>query len=174
MFDFIGKMIRRDWLFRRAVLSQTWIPLFLIVGVILAIFRYGMTSLILGDGTSANILPDLLGLVIVAMCINLPFSVFSKASWIYLIAPVGSARPFAKGVFRALWMHTAGLPHIVLLFFLLNFVHYYGRKIFDLPVKDDISEDPRWNYDVSPVLNATGLISEIYEASGGFSRETRE
>jgi VWFA-related protein len=50
----------------------------------------------------------------------------------------------------------------------------YGRKIFDLPVKEDISEDPWWNYDVSPVFNASDLISEIYEKPGGFSHENHE
>ena len=45
----------------------------------------------------------------------------------------------------------------------------YGRKIFNLPAKEDISEDPWWIYDVSPALNAPTLISEIYEKSGGLS-----
>ncbi|MBN2318412.1 MAG: tetratricopeptide repeat protein [Acidobacteria bacterium] len=45
----------------------------------------------------------------------------------------------------------------------------YGRKIFNLPVKEDISEDPWWTYDVSTALNAPTLISEMYEASGGLS-----
>ncbi|MBN2321687.1 MAG: VWA domain-containing protein [Acidobacteria bacterium] len=48
----------------------------------------------------------------------------------------------------------------------------HGKEIFALPVKEDISEDPWWSYDVSPVLNAPDLISEMYEASGGLSPET--
>ena len=50
----------------------------------------------------------------------------------------------------------------------------YGRKIFDLPVKEDTSEDPWWDYDISPVLDAAGLITEMYDTSGGFPPETSE
>jgi len=41
----------------------------------------------------------------------------------------------------------------------------YGRKIFNLPLTKDASEDPWWIYDISPGLNAPTLISEMYEVS---------
>jgi len=48
----------------------------------------------------------------------------------------------------------------------------FGKQILNMPVKEDASEDPWWSYDISPALNAPGLISEMYEAAGEFSPET--
>jgi VWFA-related protein len=48
----------------------------------------------------------------------------------------------------------------------------FGKQIFNLPAKEDISEDPWWSYDVSPVLDASSLISEMYEAFGALSFES--
>ena len=48
----------------------------------------------------------------------------------------------------------------------------FGKQIFTLPVKEDSFEDPWWSYDVSAVLNAATLISDMYEASGELSLET--
>ncbi|MBN2321688.1 MAG: tetratricopeptide repeat protein [Acidobacteria bacterium] len=48
----------------------------------------------------------------------------------------------------------------------------HGKEIFTLPVKEEISEDPWWSYDVSPALNASALISEMYQASGELPAET--
>ncbi len=46
---------------------------------------------------------------------------------------------------------------------------FYGNQIFSLPAEEDASEDPWWDYNVSPALNAPALISEMYEALGGLS-----
>jgi hypothetical protein len=113
-YCFVSKMIRRDWLFRRAILTQTWIPLLVVLGIVLSLARSGNPS-------SASTLPHLLGLVSLALCINLPFTVFSQGSWIYLTAPIESARAFARGIFWALWVPAAGLPQIVLLLLLPRF-----------------------------------------------------
>jgi VWFA-related protein len=49
---------------------------------------------------------------------------------------------------------------------------FFGKQLFTLPVKEDISADPWWSYDVSPALNASGLLSEMYEAAEDPSHET--
>ena len=124
-FSFVSKMMRRDWLFRRALLTQTWIPLLFIAGIILSLAHSGMQSTSAGfDPSNAYILPHFLGLVTMALCINLPFTDFHRGAWIYLSAPIGSMRTFARGVFWALWIPAAGLPHGALLVFLMRMVNW--------------------------------------------------
>jgi len=47
-----------------------------------------------------------------------------------------------------------------------------GEEIFTRPVEEDGSEEPWWNYNVAPVFDADGPVSEIYDASGGLRLET--
>ncbi|MBN1126573.1 MAG: VWA domain-containing protein [Sedimentisphaerales bacterium] len=46
---------------------------------------------------------------------------------------------------------------------------FFGKLIFNLPAEEDTSGDPWWSYDVSPVLDASSLISEMYEAARGIT-----
>jgi hypothetical protein len=119
-FCFISKVIRRDWLLRRLIWSQTWVPLLALLGVTLTLDRFGIASPISGDRSFAHVLPHLLGIIAVALCVNLAFSASSKASWVYLTAPIGSARAFARGAFWALWIPAAALPHFALVFLFLR------------------------------------------------------
>ncbi|MBN2241804.1 MAG: VWA domain-containing protein [Acidobacteria bacterium] len=41
----------------------------------------------------------------------------------------------------------------------------FGKQVLTLPAGEDASDDPWWSYDVSAVLNAPALISEMYEAA---------
>jgi hypothetical protein len=116
-FCFISKMIRRDWQFRRAILTQTWIPILIIAGLIIALFRFD-------NPWNAYFLPHLLGLIAIVGCINLPFTDFSRGSWIYLTAPIGSVQAFARGVFWALWIPAAGLPTIAVALILARFLNW--------------------------------------------------
>lgn len=107
-FCFICQMIRREKLFWRAILIQTWILFLAIFVVILTIARSGF-------GPASHIFPHLLGLIIWAICINLPTTVYGNASWIYLTAPIGNPRAFAAGIVGSIWMIAVALPHAVLL-----------------------------------------------------------
>lgn len=125
VFCFVSKMIRRDWLFRRAILKQTWLPLLVIALVILGIARSGaVPSPVSGSQLAVQVLPHLLGLAALALCMNISYTAFSKSSWIYLTAPIESGCAFAKGVFWALWIPAAGLPHLALLIFLMRFLSW--------------------------------------------------
>lgn len=121
-FSFVSKMIRRDSVFRRCIFKQAWIPMIAIVGVVLGISRFGLSSIIPGGQSAALFLPHFLGVIALAFCINLPFTVFSKGAWIYLVAPIGSAREFARGIYWALWLPAAGLPHLAMVFFFMKFL----------------------------------------------------
>jgi hypothetical protein len=117
VFCFINQMIRRDRLFRRALLMQAWILLLVTVVAIGAIARFGLFP-------ASHIIPHLLGLISIALCINLPTTAFSNASWIYLTAPIFSARVFARGMWGALWISLVVLPHTALLIFTTLFVNW--------------------------------------------------
>jgi hypothetical protein len=103
-FCFVIQMISRDKLFWRSVLIQTWIVLLAIIVVIASIARLGIYP-------TVHFFPHLLGLLLLALCINLPTTVFSNASWIYLTAPIGSVRAFSRGILGSLWVTMVALPH---------------------------------------------------------------
>jgi hypothetical protein len=124
IFCFVGKMIRRDWMFRRAILKQAWIPLIAIIGIIIGIYRFGIPSVIPKNDAATIFFPHLLAVIAMALCINLPTTVFSKGAWIYLTAPIGSVRPVAKAIFWALWMVSAGLPNFILMLFFMRFLSW--------------------------------------------------
>jgi hypothetical protein len=120
-FCFVSKMMRRDWQFRRVILTQTWIPLVVLVAIILVTAHGGWPPSPLGHESPFHILPHLMGLITMALCVNLCFSDFYSGSWIYLTTPIASLRSFARGIYFALWVPAAGVIHIVMLPFLIRF-----------------------------------------------------
>ena len=46
---------------------------------------------------------------------------------------------------------------------------FFGNRVLTLASKEDASDEPWWSYEVSPVVNAFALISEMYEVAGGTS-----
>jgi hypothetical protein len=124
VFCFVSKMIRRDWVFRRSTLTQMWVPLIILAGILIGMGRYGILEILCAHQLAAFSLPHFLALITMALCINLPFTLFSKSSWIYLTAPIRNARPLVRGVFWALWIPAVGLPHIGLVLFLLRFLNW--------------------------------------------------
>jgi hypothetical protein len=124
-YCFISKMIRRDWQFRRAILTQAWPPFVIILAAILVLVHTGELPSPVGHESFAHILPHFIGLIVVAMCLNIPFTDFHNVSWIYLTTPIDNLRPFARGVYGALWVPTIAIPHLVLLPLL---VHCWGWR----------------------------------------------
>jgi hypothetical protein len=120
-FCFIIKMIRRDWQFRRAILTQAWPPFLIMLAAVLVIVRTGDLPSPVGHESFAHILPHLIGLIVVTMCLNIPFTDFHKGTWIYLTTPIGNLRPLARGVYCALWVPTVAIPHLVMLPILVRF-----------------------------------------------------
>jgi CubicO group peptidase (beta-lactamase class C family) len=121
VFFFIGKLMGRDWQFRRNLLSMAVLPLLVILAMAIMIARYGLPPPPLSNRelSSVYIVPHLLGLVTMGLCSIVPFTDFHAASWIYLTAPLANLRAFARGIYWALWIPTAGLPHFALLPFLI-------------------------------------------------------
>jgi hypothetical protein len=122
-FCFVSKMIRRDWQYRRTILTQAWLPFLIILLMILLAARGSAppSPFSSSEASFIHIMPHILGLIAVALCVNLCFTDFHSSSWIYLISPVYSLRPFARGVYWALWIPTAGITNGLMLPFLIRF-----------------------------------------------------
>ena len=131
VFFFVNKMVRRDWQYRRAILNQSWLPLLLIVAIVMFIANYGPLTLPQSREVSpALMLPHLLGLIIMALCVNLAITNFWTSSWIYSIAPIENLCSFARGVYWGLWVPAVGLPHLVMLAFLAWFWGWREAVLF--------------------------------------------
>jgi hypothetical protein len=77
-----------------------------------------------------HILPHLMGLLTLALCFNLSFTDFHGGSWLFLTTPIATMRAFARGVFLALWVWAVGLPHLVILPFLVRFWGWGEAALF--------------------------------------------
>ncbi len=119
IFFFVGKMMRRDWQYRRAILNQAWLPLLILVVIVLLIANHGpQTSPLSSESSTGHVFPHLLGLILMTLCLNLAITNFHEGSWIYLTAPIENLSSFARGIYWALWVPVVGLPHCVMLPFL--------------------------------------------------------
>ncbi len=120
-FGFVSKMMRRDWQFRRCILTQTWLVLIAIFAICVVILRYGLPPSPLSHESLTHFMPHLLGVITMALCINICFTDFYRGSWVFLVSPIGDLRAFARGVYWALWTPAVGLPHAAVLPYLLFF-----------------------------------------------------
>jgi hypothetical protein len=75
-------------------------------------------------------LPHLLGLIAMALCINISFTEFQNGPWLFLTAPIGQLRAFARGIYWALWTPAAGLPYLAMLPFLIYFGDWKEVALF--------------------------------------------
>jgi hypothetical protein len=118
-FGFVSKMMRRDWQFRRNILTQTLcLPLFAMLILIIAGSGSSPSPLARNGFSYAHLIPHLLGMISMTLCSMIPFTDFHNGSWIYLTEPIGNLQAFARGVYCALWIPAAGMPHLIALPFL--------------------------------------------------------
>jgi hypothetical protein len=62
----------------------------------------------------AHLLPHLFGLVLLFICMLLPYSNDYKAAWVFLLAPGQALRGFARGVHAALCLYLVVFPHLLI------------------------------------------------------------
>jgi hypothetical protein len=123
-FYFVGKMIRRDWQYRRAVMALGVMPVIALLAILFTVVRFGFPAPPISSVhhvvSAVHVLPHLLGLLTATLAINIPFTNFHNGSWIYLATPMASLRAFARGIYWALWI-PAGLLYILFLPFMIRF-----------------------------------------------------
>jgi hypothetical protein len=126
-FCFVTKMTRRDWQYRRAVLSQAWLPIVVFAAIVIALVKDGPPPSPISDELSPiYVLPQILGLIAMTLCVNLVFTDSCSRAWVYLTAPIRDMRALAKGIYWGIWIPTAGLPHFLMLPFM---IWYWGWKV---------------------------------------------
>ena len=110
-FEYVSRMMRRDWQFRRQMIPT--IPA-LVAPIVLVVSGLG-TSPFSGGFTMMHLLPHVFGLVFFWICTLLAFGNDYKGGWVFLLAPAGAFDGFARGVHALLWIGIVVIPHLVVL-----------------------------------------------------------
>jgi hypothetical protein len=120
-FEFVPRMMRRDWQFRRQLIPMV-VP-FAIPLVFL--FQALRTSPFSGKFTAAHVLPHAFGLVFYWICTVMAYGSDYKGAWVFLLAPSHALGGFVRGVHAALWVRMVVIPHAALL---LALVWFWGIR----------------------------------------------
>ena len=115
-YEYVRALLLRDWQFLRntamnAAGMLAMVVILPIVGREVSPFRPG------DDFALAHMLPHVLGLATLIACRFLAFGNDHKGAWTFSAAPESSLRPFAAGVYAALWVVLVAAPHLALLLF---------------------------------------------------------
>jgi len=117
-FGFTGKLMRRDWHFRRNALPGV-LPaaLWIVGGIVSMLAKPGLaiSPLLSHKFSPAHLFPHALGYMLLLPCAMIAFTDWHQGSWIFLTAPLSRLRAFALGVCAALWLPGVVLPHLCLL-----------------------------------------------------------
>jgi hypothetical protein len=108
-FSFTGTMMLRDFQFRRQMLGML-IMVPLAFGPALAA-RWRVDPFT-GAFSTMHLLPHLTGVLLCLICLSLQYGADYKGSWIFLLAPDGALKEFARGVY-ALLAAIVVVPHLV-------------------------------------------------------------
>jgi hypothetical protein len=110
-FAFTARLMRRDWAFRRQLIS-------LIPCVISPIFLLAQgihSDPFSGGFTVVHVIPHILGVALFLIAVSIVYGGDHKGSWVFLLAPSGAFVGFARGVHALLWWSIIGVPHAILL-----------------------------------------------------------
>ena len=115
-YEYVRALLLRDWQFlRNTAMNGAGI---LAAVVALPIFGREISPFRPGDDFAlAHMLPHALGLATLIACRFLAFGNDYKGAWSFSAAPESSLRPFAAGVYAALWVVLVAAPHLALLLF---------------------------------------------------------
>ena len=121
-YEYVRALLLRDWQFLRntgmnAAGILAMILVVTVVGREVSPFRPG------DDFPLAHLLPHALGVATLMACRFLAFGNDHKGAWTFSAAPESSLRPFAAGVYAALWVVLVAAPHLA---WLLFFGWYWG------------------------------------------------
>lgn len=109
-FDFAGRMMLRDWQFRRQALPT----LFMVFVPALSTFRLLHIDPFSERFSGAHLLPHVVGFVLFWVCILMPYGSDYKGARVFLSAPAGAFGGFARGVFALLWLKAVIVPHLAI------------------------------------------------------------
>jgi hypothetical protein len=110
-FEYVRRMMVRDWQFRRGLISL--LPMVVITlaglpaGLKISPFSHRFSTM--------HLAPHFFGFLLFSICSALVYGRDYRGIWIFLIVPSGALGPFARGVHSALWLPVVVLPHLILL-----------------------------------------------------------
>jgi hypothetical protein len=110
-FEFVSRMTRRDWQFRRQLIPMLPATVMLLVGSAHEL----RTSPFSGRFTGAQVAPHFFGGILFLICPLLVYGSDYQGAWLFLLAPGRALGPFARGIFAWLWLRIIVMPHVVLL-----------------------------------------------------------
>jgi len=97
-FDYVWRMMTRDWQFRRQMINVLPILAMAVAGA-----QQGVRiSPFSAKFTMMHVWPHAFGFAFLMICTALPYGLDRKGAWIFLLAPMGAFRGFARGVFARL------------------------------------------------------------------------
>ena len=125
-FEYVARMMRRDWQFRRA-----FVPLLpgLIAPAVL-LFQGLRIDPFSGRFSAMHVMPHVFGGLLFWTCMLLPYGNDYKASWVFLATPARAFGPFARGVWALLSIWVILIPHIFLFALLAWFWGFRSAALF--------------------------------------------
>ena len=109
-FDYVKRMMLRDWQFRRHILGILPITVLMTVGILSA----GLASPFSRAFTSTHFIPHILGFFLSMLCLTLPYGNDYKGIWLFLLVSDRALARFARGVHGSLWLAFVAVPHALL------------------------------------------------------------
>ncbi len=111
-FAYVSRMMLRDWQFRRQVVPML-VPALAGLG---SMFASGWPAdPFSGRFAPIHLLPHILGVLLLFVCILLPYGNDYRGAWIFLLAPSRAFEGFARGIYASLWIEVVVIPHLILL-----------------------------------------------------------
>ena len=110
-FDYMKRMILRDWQFRRQLLESVPIVFFGTIGLVTA----GLLSPFSSGWSSTHFIPHALGFILFMTCLMLPYGTDYKGIWLFLLVSNRGLARFAQGVHASLWLIYIAVPYALLL-----------------------------------------------------------
>jgi hypothetical protein len=110
-FDYMKRMILRDWQFRRRLLG--FIPM--LFALFAGLLRSGWRSPFSPGFTGAHLLPHALGFILYMSCVLMAYGTDYKGTWLFLVVADRALVQFARGVHASLWLMFVVVPNVALL-----------------------------------------------------------
>ena len=112
-FEYMRRMMLRDWQFRRQLLTVFPLLFFAIIGLANDLFSKNPSPFSAGF-SSVHLLPHLFGIMLLSMCVFLQYGTDYKGVWLFLTIPDHMFRRVARGIHASLWLTVVLLPHALL------------------------------------------------------------
>jgi hypothetical protein len=110
-FDYMRRMMLRDWQLRRQLLGLLPMTFFALIGIV----GGSGVSPFSGGFALIHFLPHYFGFMLFTLCIVLQYGTDYKGIWIFLVVPDRAFPKFVRGMHASLWLTLVLIPHAAML-----------------------------------------------------------